>query len=30
LEVAEDGGVLTTLPGQGITELTWLLLVAGD
>ncbi len=23
-----DGGVLTTLPGQGITELTWLLLVS--
>jgi hypothetical protein len=30
LEVADDGGVLTTLPGQGITELTWLLLVSDN
>jgi hypothetical protein len=28
LQISDDGGVLTTLPGQGITELTWLLLVA--
>jgi len=30
VEVAGDGGVLTTLPGQGISELTWLLLVSGN
>jgi hypothetical protein len=27
LELDADGGVLTTLPGQGLTQLTWLLLV---
>ncbi len=30
LQVAEDGGLLTTLPGQGLSELTWLLLVSGN